>query len=518
MIFIIFATILTTKHAFMRPYCAKILIFFICIMSVAPMEAQETSQQPADIASALSTIASDPAFSQALLGVCVRTEDGKTLAQLNSTTMLVPASNMKLITTGAALHTLGSDYRYKTKIGYSGVIQDGTLKGNLYIIGGGDPTTGSIDSIAFKLNTTFAQWEKMIRNAGIKDIDGYIIGDGRWAEGMAEEDSWSWQDIGTYYGTGVTGLMFYENMLSYNAAPGEEIGRPVVFKASYPETPWMTVRNEAVTGKAGTGDQTYLYTSEFAPVAAIRGEYGLNRGKKRVDFSNKFPEYTCARYFEKYLKGKGIPCSEGAADFRLRTEWNRDGADSSNITIIGSTESPSLKKIVFSTNHVSNNLFAETLLRTLGKETQNSTSYNASRTALNTALKKMGLDPGKGLHIDDGSGLSRQNYVSADFLCRFLKAMMSSPAYADYLYSLPYPGGNGTLQFNMKSYPEELRTRIRVKSGSMNGIRCYSGYVLPRENGGKTIIFSILTGNSTASTWKVRQLLDKLMATIAENN
>ena len=130
----------------------------------------------------------------------------------------------------------------------------------------------------------------------------------------------------------------------------------------------------------------------------------------------------------------------------------------------------------------------------------------------------MGLDPNKGLHIDDGSGLSRQNYVSADFLCRFLKAMMSSPAYSDYLYSLPYPGGNGTLQFNMKSYPEELRTRIRVKSGSMNGIRCYSGYVLPRESGGKTIIFSILTGNSTASTWKVRQLLDKLMATIAENN
>lgn len=502
----------------MRTSCAKLLTFVFFLTLGVSTTAQESAQQPADIASVLKSIASDPSLSQALLGVCVRTEDGKTLAQRNSDKMLVPASNMKLVTTGAALHKLGGNYRYETRIGYSGTIQDGILKGNLYIIGGGDPTIGSTDSIAFKLNSTFAQWEKLVRKAGIKEIDGYIIGDGRWIEGMAEESSWSWQDIGTYYGTGVTGLMFYENMLSYNAAPGAEIGDPVDFKASYPETPWMTIRNEAVTGKAGIGDETYMYTSEFAPVAAIRGEYGLNRGKKRVDFSNKFPEYTCARYFEKYLNGKGISCTEGAADFKLRTVWNRNGADTCRLTIIGRSISPSLKKIVFSTNHVSNNLYAETLLRTLGKHCHNSTGYDASRSALNEVLKEMGLDVSRGIRITDGSGLSRKNYISADFLCRFLKAMMSSPAYQDFLYSLPQPGGNGTIKFNMKSYPEELKSRIYVKSGSMNGIRCYSGYVLPSKSDGKTLIFSILTGNCTASSWKVRQLLDKLMASIAENN
>ena len=90
--------------------------------------------------------------------------------------------------------------------------------------------------------------------------------------------------------------------------------------------------------------------------------------------------------------------------------------------------------------------------------------------------------------------------------------------YEDFLYGLPYPGGNGSLQYNMKNYPFELRSRIKVKSGSMSGVRCYSGYVLPRNKEGKTIIFSILTGNSTAPAWKTRQLLDKLMAIIAENN
>lgn len=498
----------------MNTYITKLTALALTILFYIPAAGQQTS----DINSALTAIASDPALSNAFIGACIRTEDGNTLAQINQGTMMAPASNMKLITTGAALHVLGGGFRYKTEIGYTGHIKDGILEGNLYIIGGGDPTIGSKDSIAVLLNTRFADWEKLIRNAGIRKIDGHIIGDGRWAEGMAEESTWSYQDIGVYYGTGVTGLMFYENMLSFNAQPGAEIGAPVQISASYPQTPWMEIRNEAVTGSKGIGDETYMFTSEFAPMAAIRGTFGIDRGKKRVDFSNKFPEYTCARYFEDYLMSKGIACSKGAADFRLKNEWICCGRDTAAVTILGHTESPDLRRIAFSTNHVSNNLYAETLFKSLGKHFYGSTTYESSRKALEKAIREMGLDPGKGLSIKDGSGLSRQNYASADFFCRFLKAMMDSPSYEDFLRSLPHPGGNGSLQYNMKNYPTELRSRIRVKSGSMNGVRCYSGYVLPRTPEGKTIIFSILTGNSTAPTWKTRQLLDKMMAVIAEAN
>ena len=507
-----------TKELHMKPYIHKLLSFSIAFIIGFGAAGQNSAMTYGDIPSALKAISSDPSISQSVLSICIRTEDGQTLAEINPTTMLVPASNMKLITTGAALHTLGADYRYKTEIGYTGTIQDGTLNGNIHIIGGGDPTIGSKDSIAVNLNTTFAQWEKFIRNAGINNINGCIIGDGRWAEGMAEEDTWSYQDVGVYYGTGVTGLMFYENMLSFSAEAGKEIGAPVNITATYPNTPWMTIRNEAITGKAGIGDETYMFTSEFCPIAAIRGSFGIDRAKKRVDFSNKFPEYTCARYFEDYLKGKGIICSKGAADFKLKTGWIAETTDTTEITILGHTLSPTLKRIAFTTNHVSNNLYAETLFKTLGKLISGSNTYKASCAALEKALKDMGLNTDKGLQIKDGSGLSRQNYVSADFFCRFLKKMMESHAYDDFLYGLPQPGGNGSLQFNMKKYPVELRSRIRVKSGSMNGIRCYSGYVLPREKDGKIIIFSILTGNCTAPTWKTRQMLDKLMATIAEAN
>ena len=156
-----------------------------------------------------------------------------------------------------------------------------------------------------------------------------------------------------------------------------------------------------------------------------------------------------------------------------------------------------------------------------------SACYDSSYVAMDDVLKSLKVSS-TGLHLQDGSGLSRQNYVSADFFCRFLDAMMDSPSYGTFLYSLPSPGGNGTLSYNMKGQPENLRNRIKVKSGSMNGVRCYTGYILPsgteiqdgydilsEEVRSRIIVFSILTNNCTSPTWKVRPLLDKIMITLA---
>ena len=151
-------------------------------ISTLTLSAQSVSlQQVAD------QMAADPVFSQALAGICVISADGTSIARVNSSKMMVPASNMKLITTGAALHELGGEYRFETSIGYDGEIEEGTLKGNLYIIGGGDPTLGSKDSIAVVLEKTFSQWEHIVRSAGIKEIEGHVVGDGRWMDGMMEE-------------------------------------------------------------------------------------------------------------------------------------------------------------------------------------------------------------------------------------------------------------------------------------------------------------------------------------------
>jgi D-alanyl-D-alanine carboxypeptidase/D-alanyl-D-alanine-endopeptidase (penicillin-binding protein 4) len=342
-----------------------------------------------------------------------------------------------------------------------------------------------------------------------------VIGtSGDFFSGMTEEATWLWNDIGTYYGAGATGLMFYENMQSFEVSAGTEPGADINIAPSYPEVPWMEFRYDCNTGKAGTGDQLYMYTSDLAPVAEVRGTFAIDRKPKRVDCSNKFPELTCSYYFKKWLEEHGISCSQEASDTRL----NRI-PEPESITIIGSTESPSLRRIAFETNHASNNLYAETLFRTLGKELKAEGSYDSSYVAVRNVLKDIGVDLSRGQKIQDGSGLSRQNLISPDFFCRYLEAIMSSPCFEDFVESLPSPGGTGTLALNMKNYPAETKERIKAKSGSMSGVRCYSGYIIPREGcKEETIIFSIMVNNCTAPTWKVRPLMDKIMGMLAEMN
>ena len=529
----------------------------ICIfLSVSAWGQEVQILDKADVLQqAVDGVVNDPTFAQAVVGVCIMNSDGQVLAGFNQEKMLIPASNMKLFSTGAALHILGPDHCFETTLAYDGVIEDGVLKGDLFVIGGGDPTLGSKDSIAVPLDRTFAIWEKLLRDAGVHRIEGSIVGDGRYFEGPAEEPTWLWNDIGTYYGAGVTGLMFYENMQSFSVSAGPSVGAPVNIKPFYPECPWMDFRYACSTGISGSGDLLYMYTSDLAPVAEIRGTFGVDRAAKRVDCANKFPEYTCAHYFADYLRRKGISCSEGSGDFKLVTDWMVDGDSASrpladiggqsypkganlypdSLKILGSSFSPTLDRIVFETNHASNNVYAETLFRTLGKTLRSSACYDSSYVAINDAFAELGLAGQKGVRIQDGSGLSRQNLVSPEALCRFLYAMTSSPAFDVFLNSLPSPGFTGTLEYNMKGQPEALRSRVKVKSGSMEGVRCYSGYILPsaemvaedtvsndsvKAKGlpEGALIISIMTNNCTSPTWKVHPLLDRMMATIAKYN
>lgn len=454
-------------------------------------------------------------LSQASVGICAMTGNGEKIVDINSEDMLLPASNLKLISSGAAMHKLGPDFRFETSLGYDGEIIDGVLKGNLYIIGGADPTLGSIDSIATPIESIFAQWTAMVKDAGISQIEGKVIGDGRYFDPMIEEPTWLVEDIGTYYGAGSSGLMFYENMQSFNVSAGHAVGDSLNITVSYPEAPWMTFRYNCSTGPEGTGDQLFMFTSELAPIAEIRGTFGVDRKTKRLDCSNKFPEYTCAYYFKEYLEDCGIICSGGIGDFRLDTSWNTFG----DIVHLGKSLSPELSRIVFQTNHVSNNVYAETLLRTLGREMTGSACYDSSYVAIGKVLSELSVDTSRGYRLKDGSGLSRQNYISSDFLCRFLLAMMNSPHFESYAESLPSPGSKGTLQNNMKTKPQELRGRIKVKSGSMNGVRCYSGYIIPADGCKEdVIIFSLMVNNCTSPTWQVRNLMDDIMATLADMN
>ncbi len=381
---------------------------------------------------------------------------------------------------------------------------------------------GSKDSLAYPIEKTFAQWKDSLVAAGIRHIEGKIIGDGRWFEGPMEEQNWLFEDLGTDYGAGVSGLNFYENAQSFSISAGSAVGAKAMIRPYYPQPDWMSYHYNATTGKAGTGDKTYLFTTTLSPHGEFRGTFAIDRAPKTLNCSNKFPEYTCARLFADYLSANGITAkgTSAAQGYFCSVE----PTPQAELKVIATTSSPSLEKVIFTTNHESNNVFAETLLRTLGKEKTSSACYDSSRVALEKGLIKLGLGTKEGIKIGDGSGLSRKNLVSPAYLCKFLCCMMEQDGNSEtYFNSLPYPGANGTMKYRMSSYPESLKKRIHYKSGSMEGVRCFSGYIVPGswftgEGSQEVIVFSIMVNNTTTPNGTLQTLIDRTIERLAKVN
>ena len=471
------------------------------------------------------TVSRGESLKSSVFGVLAVTEGGDTLVSWNSGTRMIPASTLKLVTTGIAMHRLGPDFKYVTRIAYNGTIKDGVLDGDLYIIGGGDPTIASKDSIALPAARLFSQWKSFLDKAGIRSVSGRVIGDGRYFDGPIENDRWSYQDIGTAYGAGGNGLCFYENAQDFQVSAGPSVGSPVNVTATYPKLPWMKYEYPCKTSPAGTGDQLYLFNSEFAPYAEIRGSFAIDRKPKTEEFSNKFGAYTCAHYFCEFLKNNGIAVSEGPADVRLgriRSDLSfRDrgpyASKVDDLTVIGQTYSPSLKRIARETNLKSDNFYAETLFRTLGRRLHHSASYDSSYVAVSELLRGFGVTDDD-VQIVDGSGLARHNYVSPSFFVRFLSAMMDSPAFADYVQTIASPGERH-YESRLREASASVKARVHLKSGSMNGVRCFSGYIEPSVGSkSDTIIFSIMTNNAIVPASSVNPIIDRIITLLAADN
>lgn len=462
----------------------------------------------------------EPLLSGVFAALAVKA-NGDTVVCFNHRQKCLPASNTKLITTGVALLTLGPDYEYETSIAYSGSIEEGVLNGDLYIVGSGDPTLFSRDSIATPDEKLLSLWAGMVSEAGINRIDGLVIGDGRYFDGPIENSSWSYDDLGTYYGTGGDGLCFYLNAQDISVAAGAAVGDPVKISVSYPSTPWMNWSQTCVTSKAGTGDELYLFNTDLAPVAQMRGTFAIDRKPKTEHCSNKFGALTCAYYFDNYLNAKGIN-SEGYADIdhegRIRKDFVSGEAASSLLTPIGSTFSPSLKRIAYVTNRRSDNFYAETLMRTVVKETKGTASYDSCAVAYGDVFKSLGLDT-RGIHIVDGSGLSRKNWISPDFFVSFLGAMLQSPLAEDYLDVLGSPV-DGAYPTMLANEPYEVKCRVRMKSGTVAGTRCFSGYILPSDGKAEdeTIRFSILINNCPVPSSVLSGIISRTITLAAQEN
>jgi D-alanyl-D-alanine carboxypeptidase, serine-type, PBP4 family len=461
----------------------------------------------------------DPLLINAIVGILAVDEKGNEIASWNPDMPLLTASTMKTITTGLGYKVLGPDYRFSTKVAYDGKIDaSGVLQGDLYIVGGADPTLGSRDTIAFPVDSIFSIWAQAVKDAGIRRINGRIIGDDRIFEEENIPDGWSYGNIGYDYGSGTSGLSFAENLSYFKVAPGYCEGDMVKIEPLGPQSPDIVYDlYDTYTGTPKSGDRTAYYASSMAKIGKFVGSYAIDRGVDTVAFSNKWGPVTCAYEFSRYLAACGVS-SRGCTEVNdLDTQAI---PDQDALTVVAETFSPELRRIIKVTNTISNNFFAETIYKMVGKtlieretgEKALRVSYSQANRAICKYLESEGVST-YGYTQDDGSGLSRQNYISPRFFCNFYKMMSESANFAGYFESFPGPGRPGTLKNVLSKETPGVKAAIHAKSGSLSSVRCYAGYV--ETNKGKLIRFAILTNNYACPTSQVQPKIEGFMGELS---
>jgi D-alanyl-D-alanine carboxypeptidase/D-alanyl-D-alanine-endopeptidase (penicillin-binding protein 4) len=436
---------------------------------------------------------SDSSMLHASVSLCIKdTENGKTISEHNPDRSLIPASIMKLITSGVALELLGPRHNFKTIIGYTGSLnkRTGRLSGNIIIKGGGDPALGSQyfeDHYQDFLNS----WVFEIKKTGIKSVDGKVITDDSYFDFLPVPAKWQWEDIGNYYGAGVYGLSVFDNAVEIHLKTYSD-GTPAHVSSINPAEYAYNFENRLVA--SGTVDEGYVFAAPYSHSGWMAGTVPVNQEDFVLKASMTDPPMFLASLLDAKLKASGIRIRKNPSTIRLEGT-----APVENIIKISETVSPPLSEIIEVLNHESVNLFAETLVKELGKMFRNNGSSASGVDIIREFLMNAGIET-DGMFIEDGSGLSTGNAINSEGLTNFLRYMKNRGKYFTVYYSsLPEAGKEGTL----KSYFRDpvFESRMNAKSGSMKRVRCYAGYCT--TNSDRNMAFSILVNNYTEPYQKI---------------
>lgn len=449
-----------------------------------------------DFQASVKSLLEKPEYKNASIGInVVDLASGETVYSLSPDKVLIPASTMKLITSGTALEILGANYRFETRIGYTGKINNkGVLNGDLIIVGGADPALGS--EYFQNFYSHFLQnWATGIKKAGIKKINGKLILDGSVYDTERVPADWVWGDMANYYGAGPDAFTVYDNMFRITFSSPKEADKPTKITGIQPQIEGITFQNEVLSSDVNA-DNAYVFGSPFDKKRIIRGTIPKNREAFTIKASMPKPEEILAQDFIKALAEKGVFVTGETVFTKLKTE---------NFNPLYEQHSPTLDEIAEVLNHESVNLFAEHFLKQITIEKTGQGNRNKAIKIVKDYWQNKGLDT-EYLFMEDGSGLSHFNLVSPRFFTQYLTQMAGNEAFKE---SLPN-AGNGTLRnFNTDTFPGKT---LQVKSGSMTRVRCYSGYL--KTDSGKTLVISFMFNHFAGSHSALRKEIEKLLATL----
>lgn len=430
-------------------------------------------------------------------------ETGDTILANNIKTSLPGASTAKLFSTASVLQILGKDYR-PTTVFYSDTIIDslGNLNGNLIVRGGGDPTLGSK-----YFNTPENRMEflneivQAIQKGGVKIITGNIVIDASEFGYEGVPDNWAWSDIGNYYGTGFTGINLLDNTVELNFKTSYKIGGKTTITSTFPKIEGLTFQNYVTSAKSNR-DNAYIYGAPYSNDRFVTGSIPYRRDKFVVKGSIPDTERTFGELLKSEFEKNGITISGTVQTGR---ELNLQSNDQyySEMKPLFSLEGRRVQEIVNLTNEKSINLFAESLVHLIGREKHSSKiGTNKNGIAVIDGYWKSRINT-TGLYLNDGSGLSRSNAISASHFIELLRWMSKSKNADIFKESLPIAGQTGTLKSVCKK--QFAQGKLRAKSGTMRRIKSYAGYI--DSSSGKKIAFAIIVNNHSCSS---RQLVRKM--------
>lgn len=463
------------------------LSFILIVLSINAI-----AQYPvAKLQQAYSNLINDDQAKYAIASLCVLdAQTGKIIFAKNENIGLATASTLKTITSATAFSVLGKDFKYQTTLAYSGnITSDGTLQGDLIIIGGGDPTLGSWRYEKTKETLILNQWVSAIKNAGIKKIEGSVIGDDGLFGSQTTPDGWIWQDLGNYYGAGTSSLTWRENQFDVKLQPGNTTGSSVKFVKTVPAMPYLNLVNELQTGATGSGDNAYAFLPPFATVGYLRGTWGHGISKTGISLALPDPAYDAAYRLQDTLQRLNISVAKDATTTR---RLNLDGKTLPTVNQkLATVSSPDLSEIIYWFNKKSVNLYGEQLIRTIAlKMGKTPTTKNGANAVINYWANK-GIDK-NALNILDGSGLSPGTRVTTMAMATILFQAQKEDWFAPFYNSLPENNG------------------MKLKSGSINDVSAYAGYYTA-PNGQKYIaVININNYNGSGISRKLFNVLDAL--------
>ncbi|MBN2281802.1 MAG: D-alanyl-D-alanine carboxypeptidase/D-alanyl-D-alanine-endopeptidase [Candidatus Marinimicrobia bacterium] len=484
---------------FFIPILSISLFFYNC--SSLPSETAIPVNEDMTTAQQIHQLLSNPALDQAMIGVYIEElGSGKLIYSQNEHKLLMPASNMKIFTTASAISLLGPDFTYKTRFFTDGDIIDGVLHGNLYLQGSGDPSM-TARYYGDKTDSCLVLWAKKLEDLGIKKIDGNIVGDHSVFADHGIGYGWEKDDLPYYYSARTYGLSFNDNCVDMEFLPGAKIGDPVTIR-QIPVENYLKLDNQMITAPADSLSEYDFYADYLSDKLVVTGQLPID--KKLLKWSAvPDPADFLLTSFRQVLKARKIEVRD--------IQSSGIALDYSNMVLLFTHESVPLREIIENILKISNNYYAETLLKTLDR-----TGVATTESAIQLEkefLSSIGIDTDR-ISIADGSGLSRHNMVTTHQIVTLLKYIHNSQNREIYKDALPIGGVDGTLESRFRG--SNAAGHVFAKTGYVGFVRALSGFV--EAQNGKSYVFSIIANHYPVPTAMINNLQDQICTILYNQN